>query len=109
MQAISDDEKKILAQRLRSLMRSESLTQKQIAEESQLDQPFISRILNCDYRRRSERVIAISDYVNMRAMGVRVPPEATAAIAGYITCGGRVDLLCEAIRLLTNAQVSRKS
>lgn len=86
----------------------ESLTQSQIASATHVDQPFVSRILNCDYERKSARVVRIYDYVNMQEKGNVIPQEAATAVAGYVASGGRIDLLCEAIQLLTNAQISRR-
>lgn len=109
MQGISADDKRRLARRLRALMTRESLNQSQIAEKTQVDQPFVSRVLNCDYKRVSSRVRAISEYVNMLEKESAIPPEAATAVAGYVASGGRIDLLCEAIELLTNVQISRRT
>lgn len=109
MQASSDKDKKDLARRLQALMVRESLTQKQIAAATHVDQPFVSRVLNCEYTRRSTRVDRILEYVNMRESGGTVPHEAARAVAGYIAAGGRIDLLCEAIQLLTDVQISRRN
>ena len=109
MQAFTDKDKKDLAQRLRALMVRDSLTQKQVAAATHVDQPFVSRVLNCEYARRSARLCRILEYVNMRESNSAVPREAARAVAGYIAAGGRVDLLCEAIQLLTDVQISRRS
>lgn len=108
MQASSDGKKENLARKLRALMVRDSLTQKQIADAAHVDQPFVSRVLNCEYERISARVVRIYDYVDMRENGSAVPHEAAMAVASYVAAGGRIDLLCEAINLLTEVQISRR-
>lgn len=89
-----------LARLLRILQADYSLTQSELAKNSNVDQGFISRLSRGKVKRVTRRVQRVSDNVIMQINRTSIPPVLERAVAAYLRSGGDADLLCRQIELL---------
>lgn len=105
MAALTGGEKTRLAERLKAVMRAQSLTQERLAYELSLDQPTISRFLRGAYATQNLSVERLIEYVNMQEeeeeRQLDLPFEAGAALGRFVRRGGDPIALARIVDLVT--------
>lgn len=107
-QPMSPDEAQALADSLNAALSRSGLSDSAFARQAGVDQPMIWRAKRALLRRWTNRVRQLDLYVRMTigAPAADIPAEAMSAVGAYFAAGGRLDLLCEAVRVLRDAQSS---
>jgi hypothetical protein len=107
-QPMNPDEAQVLADSLNAALTRLGLSDSAFARRAGVDQPMIWRAKRALLRRWTTRVRQLDLFVRMTigAPAADIPAEAMSAVGAYFAAGGRLDLLCEAVRVLRDAQSS---
>jgi hypothetical protein len=107
--AMSPEEVKSLAERLKTAIEKAQVSDSTFARDAGVDQPMVWRARQALLVQWTDRVQKLDLYVRM-VIGEApdIPPEAMQAVGAYFAAGGRVDLLCEGVRVLRDAQIIAK-
>jgi hypothetical protein len=105
---MSPEESKSLGERLKTAIEKSQGSDSAFARKAGVDQPMISLARRARLRQWTDRVRKLDLYVRM-VLGESpdIPPEAMEAVGAYFAAGGRVDVLCEGVRVLRDAQIRR--
>lgn len=107
MRKLTARERAALSARISQVLAADRISGNQLAQRLRVQQSAVSRAMNRQMVRFSGQLRKISDYVNMRLAEGAIPPEAAAAVRRYVASGGDVDILCDAVDLLSKAQSDR--
>jgi hypothetical protein len=108
--AMSPEEAKSLAENLKTAIEKLQVTDSAFARDAGVDQPMVWRAKRALLQQWTDRVRKLDLYVRM-IIGEPpgIPNEAIQAVGAYFAAGGRVDLLCEGVRVLRDAQIVTKT
>ena len=108
-QPMSPDEAKALADNLNAALQRLGLSDSAFARHAGVDQPMIWRAKRGLLQQWTERVRRLDLCVRMaiNAPAPEIPAAAMNAVGAYFAAGCRLDLLCEAVRVLRDAQLAR--
>jgi hypothetical protein len=105
---MSPEEAKTLAERLKLAIEQSGVSVSAFARNAGVDQPMVWRAKGALLRQWTDRVHRLDLYVRMvNGDSPTIPDEAMQAVGAYFAAGGRVDLLCEGVRVLRDAQSRR--
>jgi len=108
MRKLTARERAALSAKISQLLAADHISGNELAKRLGVQQSTVSRAMSRQMVRLSGQIRRISDYVNMRLSDGRIPADAAAAVRRYVSSGGDVDILCEAIDLLGKAQAERR-
>jgi hypothetical protein len=106
---MSPEESKSLAERLKTAIEKLQVSDSAFAQSAGVDQPMVWRAKRALLQQWTDRVRKLDLYARM-VVGESpdIPLEAIEAVGAYFAAGGRVDLLCEGVRVLRDAQIVAK-
>lgn len=77
-----------LAGKLRQLLTDKIVTQKQIQDAIGVDQSTISRVLNGKRKRKTDQIVRLMKYVNMRIKPAKISSQIESAARDFLVQGG---------------------
>ncbi len=105
MQALKDDEIKKISARTRHFLKSSNMSQNALSGAIGVDQPFVSRVLNMNFKRQSPKLLLLIKYINMHLKIVKIPDELNSSISNYLAIGGDSSVITVFVETLIKSNI----